>query len=185
LPDEHGQPIDLGRVGEVTEVDDDPIVDSCLAGIIPVLPSIAEDVNEGDTGLYNVNADTAAAAVAMALKAEKLVFLTDIPGILVDRRDEETLLRSLTPDDCRDLIARGVIDKGMIPKVEACLASLEAGVKKAHIVDGRMRHSLLVEMYTTSGVGTEIVLKAEAVNGQRPAAGPDRVSVQVSSRANG
>lgn len=185
LPDEHGQPIDLGRVGEVTEVDDDPIVDSCLAGIIPVLPSIAEDVNEGDTGLYNVNADTAAAAVAMALKAEKLVFLTDIPGILVDRLDENSLLRSLTPDDCLDLIARGVIDKGMIPKVEACLASLDAGVKKAHIVDGRMRHSLLAEMYTTSGVGTEIVLKADAFHGQRPATGFDRVSVQVSSRANG
>jgi acetylglutamate kinase len=184
LPDPDGQPIDLGRVGEVTEVDDDPIVDLCLAGVVPVLPSLAEDVNEGDSGLYNVNADTAAAAVAMALKAEKLVFLTDTPGILLDRRDPDSLLRSLTPADCRDLIDRGVIDKGMIPKVEACLASLDAGVKKAHIVDGRMRHSLLVETYTTTGVGTEIVLE-QAVSGQRSAVSPDRVSVQVSGRANG
>jgi len=185
LPDEHGNPIDLGRVGEVTEVDDDPIIDSCLAGIIPVLPSIAEDVNEGDNGLYNVNADTAAAAVAMAIKAEKLVFLTDTPGILTDRHDPNSLLPSLTPADCRDLIARGVIDKGMIPKVEACLASLEAGVRKAHIVDGRMKHSLLVEMYTNSGVGTEIVLKAETLNGARPSTSLDRVPVQVSGRPNG
>jgi acetylglutamate kinase len=132
-----------------------------------------------------VNADTAAAAVAMALKAEKLVFLTDTPGILLDRLDPDSLIRSLTPEDCRALIARGIIDKGMIPKVEACLAVLEAGVKKAHIIDGRLRHSLLVETYTTTGVGTEIVLKAEAVNGQRPAAGSDRVPVQVSGRANG
>jgi acetylglutamate kinase len=185
LPDEHGNPIDLGRVGEVTEVDDDPIIDSCLAGIIPVLPSIAEDVHEGDSGLYNVNADTAAAAVAMALKAEKLVFLTDTPGILADRHDPASLIPSLTPEDCLALIARGVIDKGMIPKVEACLASLEAGVKKAHIVDGRMKHSLLVETYTNSGVGTEIVLKIDAINGQRPATSPDRVPVHVSGRANG
>jgi acetylglutamate kinase len=185
LPGHDGQPVDLGRVGEVTEVDDDPIIDSCLAGIIPVLPSLAEDVNEGESGLYNVNADTAAAAVAMALKAEKLVFLTDTPGILTDRTDPDSLIRSLTPNDCRDLIARGIIDKGMIPKVEACLASLEAGVKKTHIIDGRLRHSLLVETYTTTGVGTEIVLKLEAVHGQRPAANPDRVSVQVSGRANG
>ncbi len=184
LPGPDGRPLDLGRVGEVTEVDDDPIIDSCLAGIIPVLPSLAEDVVEGEVGLYNVNADTAAAAVAMALKAEKLVFLTDTPGILLDRHDPESLLPSLTPDDCRDLIARGVIDRGMIPKVEACLACLEAGVKKAHIVDGRMRHSLLVETYTTSGVGTEIVLKSEAPNGQRPA-GADRVSVHVPGLGNG
>lgn len=184
LPGDDGQPVDLGRVGEVTEVDDDPIVDSCLAGIIPVLPSIAEDVVEGDSGLYNVNADTAAAAVAMALKADKLVFLTDTPGILTDRRDPDSLIPSLTPDDCRSLIERGVIDKGMIPKVEACLAVLDAGVKKAHIIDGRMRHSLLVETFTAAGVGTEIVL-SQAVNGQRPAANPDRVPVQVSARANG
>ena len=178
LPGEDGRPIDLGRVGEVTEVDDDPIINSCLAGIIPVLPSLAEDDRDEESGLYNVNADTAAAAVARALKAEKLVFLTDTPGILADRHDPASLIPSLTPDDCRALIARGVIDKGMIPKVEACLESLEAGVKKAHIVDGRLRHSLLVETYTTTGVGTEIVL-SQAVSGQRSAVSSDRVPVHT------
>lgn len=149
--------IDLGRVGEVTEVEIPPIENACLAGVVPVLPSLAED---DDGHLLNVNADTAAAAVAMAIEAEKLVFLTDTPGILLDRDEPESLLRGLTPEDCRDLIARGVIDRGMIPKVEACLASLEAGVRKTHIIDGRLRHSLLLEMYTDTGIGTEIVLKA-------------------------
>ena len=154
LPDKDGAPIDLGRVGEVIEVDIEPIENLCLAGIVPVLPSLAED---DDGGLLNVNADTAAAAVAMALPADKLVFLTDTPGILRDCDEPSSLLTSLTPDDCRALIASGVIDKGMIPKVEACLAALVAGVKKVHIIDGRLRHSLLVEMYTDTGVGTEIV----------------------------
>ncbi len=184
LPDADGSPIDLGRVGEVTEVDADPIVDLCLAGVVPVLPSLAEDDREEDSGLYNVNADTAAAAVAMAIKAEKLVFLTDTPGILVDRHDPSSLLPSLTPEDCRDLIARGVIDKGMIPKVEACLDSLEAGVKKAHIVDGRMRHSLLVETYTNSGVGTEIVLKADVSSGPKASANSERVPVPTHGKVN-
>ena len=82
------------------------------------------------------------------MKAEKLVFLTDTPGILMDRSEPESLIRGLTPESCRDLIDRGVIDRGMIPKVEACLTSLEAGVRKTHIIDGRLRHSLLLEIYT-------------------------------------
>jgi acetylglutamate kinase len=154
LPGPDG-PIDLGRVGEVSEVDAEPIENLCLAGVVPVLPSLAED---DDGGLLNVNADTAAAAVAMALEAEKLVFLTDMAGILLDRHEPDSLLRGLTPDECRDLIDRGVIDRGMIPKVEACLASLQAGVRKTHIIDGRLRHSLLLEMYTEQGIGTEIAL---------------------------
>ena len=156
LPGPNGAMIDLGRVGEVTEVDVKPIENLCLAGVVPILPSLAED---DDEKLLNVNADTAAAAVAMALEADKLVFLTDTPGILLNRDEPESLIRGLTPEDCHDLIARGVIDKGMIPKVEACLASLEAGVKKTHIIDGRLRHSLLLEMYTDRGIGTEIALK--------------------------
>jgi acetylglutamate kinase len=159
-----GDPIDLGRVGEVTEVDVTPIENLCLAGIVPVLPSLAKDLDD-DGHLLNVNADTAAAAVAMALSADKLVFLTDTPGILLDRNEPASLVRGLTPDGCRDLVERGVIDKGMIPKVEACLASLEAGVKKTHIIDGRLRHSLLLEMYTDEGIGTEIVL-ATPENGE-------------------
>ncbi|MFO0909791.1 MAG: acetylglutamate kinase [Isosphaeraceae bacterium] len=156
LPGDDGVPVDLGRVGEVTEVDVTPIENLCLAGVVPVLPSLAED-DEGM--LLNVNADTAAAAVAMALQSDKLVFLTDTPGILLDRNEPESLIPGLVPDDCRDLIQRGVIDKGMIPKVEACLTSLEAGVKKTHIIDGRLRHSLLLEIFTDKGIGTEIVLR--------------------------
>jgi acetylglutamate kinase len=154
-----GASIDLGRVGEVTEVDVPPIESMCLGGVVPVLPCLAED---DDGGLLNVNADTAAAAVAKALEAEKLVFLTDTPGILRDRNDPSTLIRGLTPDGCRDLIARGVIDKGMIPKVEACLESLAAGVRKIHIIDGRLRHALLLEIFTHIGIGTEIAVEPGA-----------------------
>jgi acetylglutamate kinase len=106
----------------------------------------------------NVNADTAASAIAAQLRAEKLVFLTDTPGILLDRGRPDTLLPSLDAARCRDLIERRVIDEGMIPKVEACLDSLRAGVKKTHMIDGRLPHSLLLEIYTDRGVGTEITL---------------------------
>jgi acetylglutamate kinase len=156
LPGPNGEPLDLGHVGEVTEVDATQIENFCLAGVVPVLPSIAEIEDEGQTGLLNVNADTAAAAVAQALQAEKLVFLTDTPGILRDRDDSASLIRHVTPEDCRQLIDSKVIATGMIPKVEACLASLEAGVRKIHIIDGRLRHSLLLEIFTHSGIGTEI-----------------------------
>jgi acetylglutamate kinase len=167
LPDEDGVPVDLGRVGEVTEVDIPPIENLCLAGVVPVLPSLAEDEDE-EGRLLNVNADTAAAAVAQALQAEKLVFLTDTPGILRDRDEPSSLISGLTPEECRDLIDQGVIDRGMIPKVEACLSCLEAGVKKTHIIDGRLRHSLLLEIFTETGVGTEIVSDES----------PDRLSPQ-------
>jgi acetylglutamate kinase len=153
--------IDLGRVGEVNAVDVPPIENLCLAGVVPVLPSLAEDQEE-EGRLLNVNADTAAAAVAQALQADKLVFLTDMPGILLERDEPRSLIRGLTPNECRDLIAQGVIDRGMIPKVEACLMSLEAGVRKTHIIDGRLRHSLLLEIFTQSGIGTEIVREEHA-----------------------
>ena len=146
-------PIDLGRVGEVEEVEVPPIESMCLGGVVPVLPCLAED---DDGGLLNVNADTAAAAVAEALGAEKLVFLTDTPGILRDPADPSSLLSTLTPEDCRELIAEGVIARGMIPKVEACLASLAAGVRQVHIIDGRLEHALLLEIFTHTGIGTQI-----------------------------
>jgi acetylglutamate kinase len=155
LQDDDGRAIDLGRVGRVTRVDGALLNDFCAAGVVPVLPSLARDA---DGGWLNVNADTAASAVAANLKAEKLVLLTDTPGILGDRSDPGSLLRSLDAAGCRDLIARRVIDEGMIPKVEACLESLQAGVRKTHIIDGRLRHSLLLEIYTDRGVGTEITL---------------------------
>jgi acetylglutamate kinase len=156
LPGNDGTPIDLGRVGQVTRVDGPLIADFCAAGVVPVIPSLGLDA---DDGWLNVNADTAAAAVAEHLRAEKLVFLTDTPGILRDRANEASLIASLDAADCHKLIGSGIIDSGMIPKVEACLASLRAGVRKVHMIDGRLRHSLLLEIYTHSGVGTEIVLE--------------------------
>ncbi|HEV3257433.1 MAG TPA: acetylglutamate kinase, partial [Gemmataceae bacterium] len=133
LPGDNGRPVDLGRVGRVTRVDAALVENFCAAGVIPVIPSLALDA---DGAWLNVNADTAAAAVAVQLRAEKLVLLTDTPGILGDRCDEGSLIPSLDGGGCRDLIARGVIDQGMIPKVEACLDSLHAGVRKTHMIDG-------------------------------------------------
>lgn len=154
LTGDDGQPIDLGRVGEVDEVDTLTIENLCLGGVVPVLPSLARC--RADEKLLNVNADTAAAAVARDLKAEKLVFLTDTPGILRDRSDPRSLIGALTPEDCRQLVRDGIIEKGMIPKVEACLDSLAAGVHKVHIIDGRLPHALLLEIFTEGGIGTEI-----------------------------
>lgn len=153
--EENGEQLDLGRVGRVTSVDEDRLTKVCHAGIVPVLPSLAVD-EEG--GMLNVNADTAAASVAELLKAEKLIFVSDTPGILRDQEDPASLISSLTASECGDLARDGVIDGGMIPKVDACLQSLRAGVRKTHMVDGRIRHSLLLEIYTDRGVGTEIVL---------------------------
>jgi acetylglutamate kinase len=150
-------PIDLGHVGKVTRVDGSLLEALCAGGVVPVIPSLAVDA---DGGWLNVNADTAAAAVAAHLKAEKLVFLSDTPGILGDRDDPASLLTTLDADRCAELVMEGVIDGGMIPKVEACLESLRAGVRKTHMIDGRLRHSLLLEIYTHRGVGTEIVLAA-------------------------
>jgi acetylglutamate kinase len=155
LPGSDGQPIDLGRVGKVTSVDVDLIRDFCSGGVVPVIPSLAIDA---DGNWLNVNADTAAAAVAGQLHAEKLVLLTDTPGILRDRKSPGSLLSSLNKPECEELMKQGIIDEGMIPKVEACLDALSGGVKKTHIIDGRLKHSLLLEIYTDRGVGTEIVL---------------------------
>lgn len=155
LPGADGAPIDLGRVGKVTRVDVDLIRDFCAAGVVPVIPSLAIDAAGG---WLNVNADTAAAAVASQLQAEKFVLLTDTPGILRDRKDPSSLISSLDASGIEELKKSGVIDEGMIPKVEACLDSLKGGVKKTHIIDGRIKHTLLLEIYTDTGVGTEIVL---------------------------
>jgi acetylglutamate kinase len=155
LPGENGEQIDLGRVGEVTDIDRDLLLTTCRAGKIPVLPSVALDEAGGK---LNVNADTAAAAVARLIQAEKLVFLSDVPGIFLDRKDPSTLQSHLTSARCRELIASGVIDAGMVPKVEAALEALRAGVKKVHIIDARIPHSVLLEVYSNAGIGTEIVL---------------------------
>jgi acetylglutamate kinase len=155
-----GEPLDLGHVGEVTRVDRLTIDNLSYAGQVPVIPSMAITA---DGEKLNVNADTAATAVAAAIGAEKLVVLSDIPGVLRDVNDPESLIHSLTATEARRLINDGTISSGMIPKIEGCLTTLEQGVKKIHIIDGRLRHSLLLEIYTTSGVGTELV-RDDAIN---------------------
>lgn len=149
-----GEPLDLGFVGDVTRVDRTTIENLCHAGVVPVIPSMCIDA-KGQK--FNVNADTAAMAVAQALGAEKLVYLSDVNGVRRDKKDPDSLIQSLTAAEARELIASGVIDAGMIPKVQACLDTLERGVRKVHIIDGRLRHSLLLEVFTSSGVGTELV----------------------------
>ena len=150
-----GVAVDLGYVGRVTRVDRSVIENLCYAGQVPVIPCMCFD--EQNQQKLNVNADTAAEAVAKALGAEKLVFLSDVNGVRRDKDNPETLLNSLTPTQARELIATGRIDSGMVPKVEACLEIVDSGVGKVHIIDGQLRHSLLLEIYTDHGVGTQIV----------------------------
>jgi acetylglutamate kinase len=157
LTGDDGEPIDLGHVGRVTRVERSVIENLCYAGQVPVIPSMCVDE---DGNKLNVNADTAAMAVAQFLGAEKLVFLSDVPGVLRDKDDANSLIHTLTEQKARELIGDGAIGTGMIPKVEACLDTLDKGVRKVHIVDGTIRHSLLLEIYTTSGVGTELVKEA-------------------------
>ncbi len=155
LSDGSGEPIDLGFVGQVTRVDRTTIENLCYAGTVPIIPSMCLDPSDGEK--LNVNADTAAQAVAQALGAEKLVFLSDVNGVRRRKEDPDTLIHSLTAAQAQQLIAEGTIESGMIPKVQACLETLNHGVRKVHIIDGRLRHSLLLEVYTSRGVGTEIV----------------------------
>jgi acetylglutamate kinase len=106
---------------------------------------------------FNVNADTAATAVAQALGAEKLMYMSDVNGVRSNKNDPGSIVHSLTARQAREMIQNGAVEGGMIPKIEACLETLDRGVRKVHIIDGRVRHSLLLEIYTTQGVGTEIV----------------------------
>ena len=154
MTDDDGAEIDLGCVGQIVDIDADLLKRICDSETIPVIPSVALDA---DGNKLNVNADTAAAAVARLLNAEKLVFLSDVPGIFMDKDDPTTKISHLEVRRCRELIADGTIATGMVPKIEAALEALEAGVRKVHIVDGRMPHSVLLEIYSDTGVGTEIV----------------------------
>jgi acetylglutamate kinase len=160
-----GEQLDLGYVGEVTKVDRLTIDNLMYAGQVPVIPSMAMGP---DGQKLNVNADTAATAVAAAIGAEKLVVLSDTPGVLRDVNDPESLITHITAAEARQMIADGTIAGGMIPKIEGCLDTLAQGVKKIHIIDGRLRHSLLLEIYTTSGVGTELV-RDESLAPRKPA----------------
>jgi acetylglutamate kinase len=147
-------PADIGFVGDVDRIDPTPLTDLLDSGAIPVVAPIGRDL-EGQS--YNVNADIAAAEIAAALHAEKLVFLTDVKGILRDASDEDSLLSTVHVRDVDELIATGVIAGGMIPKVNAGLKSVKGGVRKTHIIDGRVPHAMLLEFFTDEGIGTQIV----------------------------
>jgi acetylglutamate kinase len=154
--DADGAEIDLGWVGEVTRVDVDKIREYCNRGIIPVIPSYTIVDDGGRNGL-NVNADVAATEVAKQLGADKLVFVSEVNGVRTDPNDPASMINSLTAEEAKKLLASGAIIGGMIPKIQSCLKTLERGVKKIHIINGRIRHALLLEIFTSQGVGTEIV----------------------------
>ena len=154
LIDETGDKLDLGFVGKVTSVDAKRVKSFCECRVIPVIAPLAKDC-DGNT--LNVNADSAASVIAGHLGAEKIVFVADVHGIMADRNDPNSFLSSVNEEQIADLIRRGVITGGMQPKVEACLEALRGGVKKAHIIDGNIPHSLLLEIFTDKGIGTEIV----------------------------
>jgi acetylglutamate kinase len=144
----------LGYVGEITKVNVEPIMDLLEKGYIPVVSSVACD-KEGHT--YNINADTAAADIAGALSAECMIAMTDIAGILRDPNDPSTLIPVIDLEDAKHLYADGVISGGMIPKVDCCIEAIRCGVRKVFILDGRVPHSILVEMLTDEGAGTMVV----------------------------
>jgi acetylglutamate kinase len=147
-------PTDLGMVGEVAEIRPELVNGLVAQGLIPVIAPIAPGPN-GET--YNINADHLAGAFAGALKASKLMLLTDVRGVLADRSDPGSLISELAARRAKEMIGLGEIESGMIPKVEACLAALSAGVKRCHIIDGRLPHALLMELFTDIGIGTMVV----------------------------
>ncbi len=146
---------DIGYVGEVTAVNILPLKELTEFNIIPVIYPVGID-EKGET--YNVNADEAAAKIATAMQVQKLIVLTNIHGILRNPEDSHSLISSLHVDEVETLIKNKVITGGMIPKIKACITALQGGVKKAHIIDGRIKHSLLLEIFTDQGIGTEIIL---------------------------
>jgi len=146
--------VDLGFVGDVVSVDTGPLLTATAERSVAVVPPIGQD----EAGqYYNLNADTAAAALAGAMKAEKIVFLSNVHGIMREPGNTDTLLSTAEEGEVQQLIEQGIITGGMLPKVRACIAALDAGVRKAHIIDGRLEHSLLLEIFTDKGVGTQIL----------------------------
>ena len=151
---ETGAELDIGFVGKVVAVDVNPILDALKYGFIPVIAPLAMDFYGQ---VYNINADMAACDIARSLKARKLVFLSDVPGILRDPHDEKSLISSIRTSEVEGLIAEGVLSGGMLPKIRSSVAALEAGTSEVQMIDGRVPHSLLLEIFTDKGVGTEIV----------------------------
>lgn len=152
--DDDGNPCDLGFVGDVTEVKVKLIKKEIAEGFMPVISPVAEGY---DGKPYNVNADTVAGRVASALRARRLVYMSDVPGLLSDPKDPASLISTLKVGEIEGLKKKGVIDKGMRPKVASAARALEEGVQRVHFIDGRLPHSLLIEIFTDKGVGTEIV----------------------------
>ncbi|MHB8523576.1 MAG: acetylglutamate kinase [Limisphaerales bacterium] len=153
--DDAGEQIDPGFVGEVITVNTEPLRECIRRSITPVVSPTAR----GEDGkIYNCNADVAAAQVAIALKAKRLVFMSDVPGLLRDPKDEQSLMTHLQADEVDRLKRAGVINHGMIPKVDSAVAAIKAGVDKVSFVDGRVEHAVLLEIFTDAGVGTEVVL---------------------------
>ena len=143
-----------GLVGEITHVCPDIVNDCLAAGYIPVISTVAQGV-DADTA-YNINADTAAAELAAAVQAEKLILLTDVRGVLQNPKDEETLIAQIRSEEVPQLMNSGVISGGMIPKIDCCVSALQRGVHRTHILDGRIPHSILMEMLSHRGIGTMI-----------------------------
>ena len=146
-----------GLVGRITGVNPEPVENALMSGYIPVVSTVAQGM-DAETA-YNINADTAAAQLAVALHAEKLILLTDIRGLLRDPHDESTLIHVLHTYDVPELVAEGVISGGMIPKMECCVDAISGGVERVHILDGRIPHSILIELLSDKGIGT--MLKKE------------------------
>ncbi|MDW3847420.1 MULTISPECIES: acetylglutamate kinase [Micromonospora] len=147
-----GEAVDVGQVGDVESVNVSAVTDLIEAGRIPVISTVAPDV---DGVLHNLNADTAAAALAVALDARKLVVLTDVPGLYADWPDTSSLVSEITADDLAKLLPS--LESGMVPKMEACLRAVRGGVPAAHVVDGRVAHSTLLEVFTSEGFGTMVI----------------------------
>ncbi len=145
--------VDLGFVGDITAINTQPIIDALNNGYIPIVATVGADE---DGQAYNINADTAAAAIAAELKAENVILMTDIKGLLRDKNDETTLIPEVRVSEVPALIRQGIISGGMIPKIECCVESVRRGVKKAVIIDGRTPHSILFEILSDEGVGTMI-----------------------------
>lgn len=150
-----GTKLDIGYVGEVFEVNVEPLRECIRRSITPVISPVAR----GEDGkIYNCNADVAAAQAAIALKARRLVFMSDVPGLMRDPKDPATVISHLQTDEVPGLKQAGIVDKGMIPKVDSAVTALKSGVDKVSFVDGRVQHSVLLEIFTDEGVGTEVVL---------------------------
>lgn len=150
-----GQKIDIGYVGEVVKVNVEPLLECIDRGVTPIISPTAKGT---DGKVYNCNADVAAAMVAIALKAKRLVFMSDVPGLMRDFKDPSTVIPHLATKEVAELKKAGIIDKGMIPKVDSAVAAVKSGVDKVSFVDGRMNHAVLLEIFTDAGVGTEVVL---------------------------